>query len=73
MKQMTCAQMGGPCNAVITGSTAEEMAKNGGAHVMSMNDDAHKPTQQMMQELTPEDNAKWMADLKVKFDALPEK
>ena len=73
MKQMTCQQMGGPCNAIITGSTAEEMAKNGGAHLMSMTDDAHKPAQQMMQSMSDDASSKqWMDDFQKKFDAAPE-
>ncbi len=70
MKQMTCAQMGGPatCNFVVTGNTAEEMAKNGGAHVM----EAHPDIAEQMKNMTPEENAKWMADFQPKFDAAPE-
>lgn len=33
MKTMTCAQMGGPCEAKITGNTPEEMMKNGMRHM----------------------------------------
>lgn len=70
MKQMTCAQMGGPatCNYVITGNTAEEMAKNGSDHVMA----THPDIAEQMKNMTPEANAKWMADFKMKFDAAPE-
>ncbi len=70
MKQMTCAQMGGPatCNFVVTGNTAEEMAKNGGDHVMQ----AHPDMAEQMKSMTPEQNAKWMEDFKPKFDAAPE-
>ena len=30
---MTCSQMGGPCDAKITGSTPDEMMKNAMAHL----------------------------------------
>lgn len=30
---MTCAQMGGPCEAKITGNTPEEMMMNGMKHL----------------------------------------
>lgn len=74
MKQMTCAQMGGPatCGFTVTGNTAEEMAQNGGNHLTSATDDDHKPMQEMMKNSPKEDQAKWMADFKPKFDAAPE-
>ena len=69
MKQMTCAQMGGPatCDVMITGSTAEEMVKNGMDHITA----AHPDMAEKVKAMTPEETAKWMADFKVKFDALP--
>jgi predicted small metal-binding protein len=33
MKTMTCSQMGGPCDAKITGSTPDEMMKNAMTHL----------------------------------------
>ena len=33
MKTMTCAQMGGPCDAKITGNTPDEMMANGMKHL----------------------------------------
>ena len=33
MKTMTCAQMGGPCETAVTGSTPEEMMSNGMQHI----------------------------------------
>jgi predicted small metal-binding protein len=35
MKTMTCAQMGGPCEAKITGNTPDEMMTNGMKHLES--------------------------------------
>jgi predicted small metal-binding protein len=70
MKQMTCAQMGGPatCAMVISGNTADEMVKNGTKHV----EQAHPEMVEDMKKMTPEANEKWTADFKKKFDALPE-
>lgn len=67
---MTCAQMGGPktCNFVVTGHTAEEMAKKGGQHVTA----SHPDIEAQMKNMSKGENDKWMADFKVKFDALPE-
>lgn len=67
MKQMTCAQMGGPCNAMIKGNSAEEIAKNGGKHLKQ----AHPDIAAQMEKMSPDENAKWMADFKTKFDAAP--
>ena len=39
MKTMTCAQMGGPCEAKITGNTPEEMMQNGMTHLESAHPD----------------------------------
>ena len=70
MKKMTCAEMGGPaeCTHEITGATAEEMAKNGGDHVVA----AHPEMAEKMKAMTPEEHAKWLADFTPKFAAAPE-
>ena len=67
MKQMTCAQMGGPadCTTVITGNTAEEMAKNGMDHI----NQAHPEMAADIKKMTTEETSKWMADFQPKFDA----
>ena len=67
---MTCAQMGGPatCNVKISGNTAEEMAKNGTAHVMQ----AHPDMAADMKKMSKEDMDKWMSEFKPKFEAAPE-
>lgn len=73
MKTMTCRDMGGACDEMISGNTVEEIVANGGKHLMSMNDDAHKPAQAMMQDSqnNPIAMQQWMDDFKKKFDALP--
>jgi predicted small metal-binding protein len=69
MKQMTCAQMGGPttCNFVVTGNTAEEMVKNAMNHVMQ----AHPDMAENIKKMAPEDTTKWFADFQKRFDAAP--
>jgi len=69
MKQMTCAQMGGPatCNTMISGNTAEEMVKNGMDHI----NQAHPEMAADIKKMTPEETTKWMADFQKKFDAAP--
>ncbi len=70
MKQMTCAQMGGPadCTVMISGATAEEMVANGTKHVM----ESHPDIAETMKTMTKEQNEVWMADFKTKFEAHPE-
>ncbi len=67
---MTCAAMGGPatCTEMISGNTAEEMMANGMKHAT----EAHPEMAADMQKMSPEDMAKWTADLQGKFNALPE-
>lgn len=76
MKKMTCREMGGSCDAVIEGDTAEEMAVNGGKHLteMSEKDEGHKKDKEVMDasQNNPEHIAKWLEEFKVKFDTLPE-
>ncbi len=33
MKTLTCSQLGGPCDAKISGNTPEELMENGMAHL----------------------------------------
>jgi Trk K+ transport system NAD-binding subunit len=70
MKQMTCAQMGGPatCSTIISGNTAEEMVKNGMDHIIQ----AHPEMASDVKNMTPEATTAWMADFQKKFDAAPE-
>jgi predicted small metal-binding protein len=70
MKQMTCAQMGGPaeCTTMIMGSTADEMTKNGMNHI----NEAHPQMAEDIKKMTPEETTKWMAEFQPKFDAVPE-
>lgn len=69
MKQMTCAQMGGPatCTTVISGNTAQEMVDNGMKHLK----EAHPEMLADMDKMSDDDKAKWMADFQAKFDAAP--
>jgi hypothetical protein len=76
MKKMTCREMGGSCDAAITGNTAEEMVANGGKHLteMSGKDEGHKKDKAMMDtsQKNPELMRKWLEEFKVKFDSLPD-
>ena len=70
MKQMTCAQMGGPatCTFMVQGSTAEEMVTNGMKHI----EEAHPELATQIKAMAQQEQDKWMMDFKPKFDAAPE-
>jgi len=73
MKKITCKAMGGSCDAVIKGETAEEMMKNGKQHVHDSADAGDKNHQAMivkMKAMSDEDYKKWAADFTSKFDTL---
>lgn len=64
MKTMTCAQLGGPCDAKFTGSTPDEMIANAMKHL-----EAAHPEMAAQVKATPKDdptmvewNKKFMAD-----------
>ncbi len=64
MKTMTCAQLGGPCEARITGDTPEEIMKNGMNHL----EKNHSEIAERIKEMSPtnpemvEWNKKFMKD-----------
>ena len=77
MKTMTCRQMGGSCDAPITGATAEEIMGNGSKHVTEManqGDEEHKKVLVMMEEMqkNPESGKAWNEEFMAKFNQLPE-
>ncbi len=67
---MTCAQMGGSCEATITGSTQEEMLANGMKHL----EEAH-PEMAADVKAAPQDDPKmveWNQKFAADFAAAPE-
>ncbi|MBI5530996.1 MAG: hypothetical protein HY918_05895 [Candidatus Doudnabacteria bacterium] len=70
MKQMTCAQMGGPadCTFSVTSDTAENMVEQGFAHIQQ----AHPDLAKEIMEHPAEENDKWMQEFKTKFETWPE-
>jgi hypothetical protein len=75
MKKLTCKDLGGACDEVISGATFEEIGKNCRAHVMDAvkrGDAAHKAAVDKMMSASPSDQATMMAGYKKKFDAAPE-
>lgn len=70
MKQITCAQMGGPatCTDVFTGNTAEELVGHMWTHIK----EAHPDMAEGIKNNPKEVNDKWQAEFRQKFDQLPD-
>jgi len=70
MKVMTCAQMGGDCDAKIEGSTPEEMMANGMRHL----EEAHPKMAEDVKAASPSDPmmVEWNEKFKKDFEAAPE-
>ena len=77
MKQMTCQQLGGACDAVFTGNSFEEIAQQSQQHGMEMmqkGDAAHLSAMREMQNIMkdPADFSKWYEERKKFFNTLPD-
>lgn len=77
MKTMTCRQMGGPCDAVFQGNTADEVIKMQDKHlkeIVASGDKIHKNALKEMQNRWkhPIDGIGWYLKTKKTFAALPE-
>ena len=77
MKTLTCKQMGGPCDAIISGNTPDEMMQNGGIHVNEMaakGDEGHMKAKEMMDAAgnNPEEMKKWMDMFHQAYNAAPQ-
>lgn len=79
MKTMTCKQLYGPCDALIHGTTAEEMMENSQKHAMEMvakGDTLHTEAMNAMRkqhmDMTPEAQKQWMQKFQSDFAAWPE-
>ena len=72
MKIMTCKQMGGPCDAQISGSNPQEMLKRGLDHLSLNVDPDHQAALKMMKAMDPDspEAKQWHADFEVKFSQL---
>ena len=66
---MTCRTMGGPCDATISASTAEQMMEKGMEHVQGADDEAHKAASAEMAGMSDEQKAGWAENVKEQFGA----
>jgi len=70
MKQMTCRDLGGACDALINGNTPEEMGENSKKHVMELKlkgDTSHDEAMQAMMKMSPEQFQAFWADFLKRF------
>jgi len=75
MKKLTCRDLGGPCDAEITGESFDEIGKKCREHVMEQmqkGDEAHISAANKMRSATPEQQKALMAAFKRKFDEAPD-
>ena len=77
MKSMTCRQLGGPCDFVLRGDTADEVINAQDAHLKEMvagGDDTHESALSDMKGRwkRPVSGMKWYRNTKRDFAALPE-
>ena len=77
MKTMTCRQLGGPCDFLLHGSTANDVIKAEDSHLKEMvasGDDTHKGALKDMQGRwkNPLSGMAWYRRTKRDFAALPE-
>jgi predicted small metal-binding protein len=75
MKKITCKEMGGDCDAVITAETAAEMMEKGKAHVMeahAADASSHAEIMEKMKAMTDEEFVAWQTDFTQKFEGLEE-
>lgn len=77
MKTMTCKHMGGPCDLLLQGETADEVIKAQDSHLKEMvaaGDEAHVDALNDMKGRwkRPLSGMKWYRTMKRDFAALPE-
>jgi predicted small metal-binding protein len=77
MRTMTCHQLGGPCNAELSGETADEVIKAQDRHLreaVRAGDAAHEPAHEEMKGRWrhPLRSMGWYRETKKAFAGLPE-
>ena len=72
---MTCAQLGGACDTMITGNTPEEMGERSKEHAMKMvqqGDAQHIAAMNKMRSMSPEQFQTFWADFQKRFQEAQE-
>jgi len=68
MKTMTCRELGGPCDQLLTASTWNDMVQAMTQHVLAQ----HPDTAKAMERMHNEDPRKWGREMRPKWDARAE-
>lgn len=68
MKTMTCADLGGLCDATIEGETPEDMMKKSLLHM----EKAHPDITEDIEDMTDDDMRRWNEDFMKKWSAAPD-
>jgi predicted small metal-binding protein len=74
MKKLTCRDLGGPCDAEITGNSFKEVGKKSYDHVMEQinsGDEAHKAAAAKMKNASPEEQKSMMAEYEKRYNEAP--
>jgi hypothetical protein len=75
VKKLTCRDLGGPCDAAITGESFDEMGSNCHAHVMERihaGDEAHRAAADRMRNASPEEQETMMAAFGKRYRDAPD-
>lgn len=59
MTQITCKQLGGPCDEVLEGNTPKEIFTRVFMHIKESGDKKHQDLFKEMENMTDEDCKKW--------------
>lgn len=72
MKKFTCREMGGTCDAEISGETVEEVMQKGHEHVGGADDDEHNKLKEDMKSQGDEGMKQWEEGFRKKWDEKPD-
>ncbi|WP_448044263.1 hypothetical protein [Bradyrhizobium liaoningense] len=74
MKKLTCKELGGPCDAEITGNSFSEIGQRCREHVMAQinsGDEAHIAAAAKMRNASPDEQKLLMAEFEKRFEEAP--
>lgn len=74
MKKLTCRDLGGPCDAELTGNSFNEVGKKSYDHVMKQinsGDESHKAAAAKMKNASPEKQKAMMAEYEKRYNEAP--
>ncbi|MGI9461113.1 MAG: DUF1059 domain-containing protein [Alphaproteobacteria bacterium] len=75
MKKLSCKNLGGACDTIISGETFDQMGQNCRNHVMekiNAGDEPHIAAMNKMKNATAEQQQTMMAEFEKKFNSAPD-